>query len=701
MNRLANETSPYLLQHKDNPVDWYAWGDEAFAAARAADKPILLSVGYSACHWCHVMAHESFENAETAALMNEGFINIKVDREERPDVDAVYMQAVQALTGRGGWPMTVFLTPAGLPFYGGTYFPPEDRYGMPAFARVLQAVGEAFRDRRSDLETAGEQVRTHLTPPALMRGSTTLLTTAVLTDAVSSIGAAFDPAFGGFGQAPKFPPSMTLDFLLRHCYRTHDADVLDMVEKTLVAMAQGGMYDQVGGGFHRYSTDAVWLVPHFEKMLYDNALLARVYLDAFKVTGEPFYRRIVEETLDYVLREMTDASGGFYSSQDADSEGEEGKFFVWTLAELEAVLGEDAALMAAYFGASAEGNFHAEAGDHAGEEAVASNILHVAGDPEALATEHNLPPEALDDAITSAKAKLFAAREQRVHPGRDDKVITAWNGMMLRAFAEAGFVLDQPRYLDAAVRNATFLLEEMRPEGRLLRTWKRDAATDTGVAKINAYLEDHALLIDGLLATYQASFEARFLDAAVELTDAMLYLFWDEGVEGFYDTGRDHESLITRPRDFFDNATPSGTSVAADVLLRLAAITGNEDYQRRAVTVIRALTPLVEQAPTMFGRLLAATDYYLSRSQELAIVLPASAGRADPADGRILLDAIREAYLPNLILAGGVEGAAANTPLLQERTAIDGQPTAYLCEHFVCQMPATSPEELLRQLGVS
>ena len=754
-NRLAAETSPYLLQHADNPVDWYAWGEDAFAEAKRLDRPVLLSVGYSACHWCHVMAHESFEDPRIAALMNEAFVSVKVDREERPDVDAIYMQAVQALTGRGGWPMTVFLTPEGLPFFGGTYFPPEDRGGTPAFPRVLRAVAEAYRDKRGQVEAAGQQLLQSLSTTTHVRPGDQLLTESVLDQACEAMLANHDRDFGGFGRAPKFPAAMALDFLLRYYHRHKPAlsrvegrdSALEAVERSLQAMAHGGIYDQVGGGFHRYATDAVWLVPHFEKMLYDNALLARVYLDAWKVTGNPLYRRVVTETLDYVLREMTHPRGGFYSTQDADSEGEEGRFFLWTPPEIEAVLGADAEVIGRYYGVSEAGNFEGR------------NILHVAVPPERFLSENNVDPlslrvragaspaEGFETFLAEARRKVYAAREQRVHPGRDEKVLTAWNGLMLRAFAEAAFAFDSQTYRDAAVRNADFLLSAIRPNGRLLRSWK------DGVARLNGYLEDYACLIDGLLAVYQATFEARYLREAIARADEMIDLFWDEGVQGFFDTGRDHESLITRPRELFDNATPSGTSVAADVLLRLAVLTDNSDYERRASACLHALAPIIEQAATAFGRLLAALDFDLSPNQELAIVwpiafpLPQGEGqarpersrrgegepaRAEPAlskaegalearspasetvraelvEARELLDAIRASYLPNLLLVGAPEGdpstgsgraAADLTPLLRDRPAIDGKPTAYVCERYVCQAPTTDPAELRRQLGL-
>ncbi len=710
-NRLANETSPYLLQHKDNPVDWYAWGEEAFAASRDADKPILLSVGYSACHWCHVMAHESFEDEAIAAQMNKLFVNIKVDREERPDVDNIYMQAVQSLTGRGGWPMTVFLTPDGKPFYGGTYFPPADRPGVPGFPRLLEAVADAYNSKRQDVLNAGTQLVQAIASPARLQSGDALLTEQLLGDAAESMLSAHDDDFGGFGSAPKFPQAMTLDFLMRSHRRTHSPAALEAIHKTLRAMAQGGMYDQVGGGFHRYSTDAVWLVPHFEKMLYDNALLARLYLDAWKLTGEPFYRRITQETLDYVLREMTDASGSFYSTQDADSEGEEGKFFLWTIAELEAVLGkEDAGLIGDFFGAGPGGNFEG------------SNILHVRKPAEQFAADSGLSVEAFEAKLAAGKAKLYAAREQRVYPARDEKVLTAWNGLMLRAFAEAAVAFDSQPYRDAAVANADFLLRELRgagngraevgapplsksPESRLLRTWKPalSGVAGDGVARLNGYLEDYANLIDGLIATHAATFDGRYLSASVQLADEMIDLFWDDDVQGFFDTGRDHETLITRPRDFFDNATPSGTSVAVDVLLKLALLTDNDDYERRAAVCLRTLASYIENAPTAFGRLLAALDFHLSTPQELAIVLPSAEGvLPEPLEARGLLDTVRQLYTPNLLIVGGPSGQTDNpTPLLDDREARNGLPTAYLCERYVCQAPTTDPAELKTQIEVA
>jgi uncharacterized protein YyaL (SSP411 family) len=631
--------------------------------------------------------------------MNELFVNIKVDREERPDVDNIYMQAVQSMTGRGGWPMTVFLTEDGVPFYGGTYYPPEDRHGMPAFQRVLQAVAEAYKDKRTQVEVAGHDLLRRIGSPAQLKANEdAYLTEAILDGAADALLQAHDDDLGGFGPAPKFPQAMDLDFLLRYHHSTGKPEPLKAAEATLKAMANGGMYDQVGGGFHRYSTDDIWLVPHFEKMLYDNALLARVYLDAYKVTGDPFYERIARETLDYVLREMTDASGGFYSTQDADSEGEEGKFFLWTPAEIEQVLGEDADLIGRYYGATEGGNFEG------------SNILHVGRAAAGYASQRGLDLALFEAKLRDAKAKLYAAREQRIHPGRDEKVLTAWNGLMQRAFAEAAIAFDDHRYREAAVRNAAFLLTEMRPAGRLLRTWK------DGRARLNGYLEDYACLIDALIATHAATFEPRYLQTARELADEMLDLFWDDEVQGFFDTGKDHEKLVTRPRDFFDNATPAGTSVAVDVLLRLAALTDNPDYEDRATLCLRTLTPFIDQAPTAFGRLLSALEFYLARSQELAIVLPrkGSPSRRKPAlspvegvtgPGReevpntALMDPLRLLYTPNLLLAGAAGGNGGDvTPLLKDRPLIDGRPTAYVCERFLCQAPTTDPQELLAQV---
>jgi len=669
-NRLAHEASPYLRQHAENPVDWYPWGDEALRAAREQDKPILLSIGYAACHWCHVMAHESFEDAATAELMNRHFINVKVDREERPDLDSIYMSAVVALTGQGGWPMTVALTPDGRPFFGGTYYPPTPRHGMPAFRQVLLALAEAWQERRGDVEGSAGEIADHLRQTALAEalGGGGALSDDLLDQALNGLLRSFDSRLGGFGRAPKFPPSMTLEFLLRVYAQRGDAMSLHMAERTLEAMAHGGIYDQLGGGFARYSTDERWLVPHFEKMLYDNALLARVYLHAWQVTGKPLYRRVVEETLDFVMREMRHDGGGFYSSYDADSEGEEGKFYVWTAGEIRAALGDDAAGFMATYDVSETGNWEGH------------NILH-------------LPSGADEDQVAemaAARRTLFDIRAGRVPPGLDDKVLTAWNGLMLAAFAEAGRVLDRPDYTAAAVANAEFLHATMRrADGRLLRSWQAAA----GDARYNAYLEDYAFLADGLLALYETTFEPRWFAWARELADLMLAHFADPA-GGFFDTSDDHEALLHRPKDVQDNATPSGNGMAAHVLLRLGLFTGEGRYWDTAERMVAGLYEPMARYATAFAHWLGAAAFILSEPQELAVVGdPAAAGT------RALLDVAQRAYRPNLVVAAGEGAAAEVVPLLANRERLDGRAAAYVCRRFVCRRPVSDPVALAEQLG--
>ena len=682
-NRLIDETSPYLLQHAHNPVDWHPWGAEALARARAEDKPILLSIGYSACHWCHVMERESFEDDAIAALMNEHFVNIKVDREERPDLDAIYMEAVQMMTGSGGWPMTVFLTPECRPYYGGTYFPPEDRGGMPGFPRLLAAASQAYRTNKSEIERVTRQLAEQMGragQASFQRaGGFTPLTTEVMHQAYSQLATQFDHLNGGFGNAPKFPQPMTPEFLLRYYRHGFNARALEMVELTLQKMAYGGIYDQIGGGFHRYSTDAYWLVPHFEKMLYDNALLSRLYRHAWQITANPLYRRITEETLDYVLREMTDPAGAFYSAQDADSEGVEGKFFVWTPAELRPLLGDDADLVMGYYGVTERGNFEG------------ANILNVPRPPADYAAQNGITEADLQAAIGRARATLLPVREERVHPLRDDKALTGWNGLMLRSFAEAGAAFDRDDYRDAARRNAAFLLEHMRDSsGRILRTWRQ------GQAKLLGYLEDYACLADGLIALHEATLEPRWLQEAVAVADGMIALFWDDAVGGFYDTGIDHETLVIRPRDLFDNAQPCGGSVASDVLLRLGIITGNDDYTAKGVTPLRGLQQLLGRAPGATGHWLGALDFYVSLPKEIVIAGPPE----HPATAAMLAE-IGRRYLPNRVVVGMADPACPplpNSPLLAQRGLIDGAPTAYVCEHYTCQLPVTDAAALAAQL---
>ena len=679
-NRLINETSPYLLQHAQNPVDWYAWGEEALSRARAEDRPILLSIGYSACHWCHVMERESFENEDIAVLMNDNFVNIKVDREERPDLDAVYMEAVQMMTGSGGWPMTVFLTPEGRPYYGGTYFPPEDRGGMPGFPRLLAAASQAYHTNKGEIERVTRQLADQMGRTGQMPRGFTPLTTEVMHNAYSQLATQFDHLNGGFGSAPKFPQPMTPEFLLRYNRHGFNARALEMVELTLQKMAYGGMYDQVGGGFHRYSTDAYWLVPHFEKMLYDNALLARLYLHAWQVTGRPLYRRITEETLDYVLREMADPAGGFYSAQDADSEGVEGKFFVWTPDEIRPLLGDDADLVMGYYGVTERGNFEG------------ANILNVPRPPEEYAVQRGVSEGDLSAAVQRARVILLNVREQRVHPLLDDKVLTSWNGLMLRSFAEAGAALGRPDYLAAARDNADFLLSAMRDENRrLLRTWRN------GEAKLNGYLEDYACLADGMLSLHEATLEPRWLQEAVALAEGMVDLFWDDAVGGFYDTGKDHEDLVIRPRDVFDNAQPCGGSVASDVLLRLGVVTGNDDFSAKGATPLRAMQQLLGRAPSATGHWLGALDFYVSLPREIVIV----GAPEDPVTAS-MLNEVTQRFMPNRVLVGVTDSAhppLKDSPLLEQRVMLGGLPTAYVCENYACQLPVTDPTALAAQLA--
>ena len=679
-NRLASETSPYLLQHKDNPVDWYPWGEEALKRAREEDKPVLLSVGYSACHWCHVMERESFEDDETARMMNEHFVNVKVDREERPDIDSIYMAAVQALTHHGGWPMTVFLTPDGAPFYGGTYFPPIPSRGMPSFQQILLSVVDAYENRREEVLQNAQAVRDYLqASTAAVMPEAESAGIELLDRAAGALLSQLDRRFGGFGGAPKFPQAMNLEVLLRHHHRTGERSALDGVELTCRQMANGGIYDQLGGGFSRYSVDAYWLVPHFEKMLYDNALLSRLYLETYQATGDAFYRRIAEETLDYVLRDMTSEEGGFYSAEDADSEGEEGKFYVWTPGELETVLDpEEASLAARYWDVTERGNFEGK------------NILHVARPPEAVADEFGLSSEELWARIATIRAKLFAVREERVRPGRDEKILAAWNGLMLRSFALAARVTGRGDYREAAIENATFMVEKLKEDGRIHRSYK------DGRARFNGYLEDYAMVADGLVALYEATFETRWLVEADALLDAVSELFWDEEKRAFYDTPADHEELVTRPRDVYDNATPSGTSVATEVLLELALFLDRSDYRQRAEDVLDELAGGMEKVPSGFGRLLCALDLSISETREVAIV-----GDPEAPDTRDLLETVYAGYLPNKVVAGrgpDDDEAGGLIPLLAQRPAREGKATAYVCVHYACQTPTTDPQELSRQL---
>jgi uncharacterized protein YyaL (SSP411 family) len=646
MNRLAEETSPYLLQHKDNPVDWYPWGDEALARAREEGKPILVSIGYAACHWCHVMERESFENPQIAALMNERYVCIKVDREERPDVDAIYMDAVQALTGRGGWPLNAFLTPEGAPFYAGTYFPPEPRQGMPSWPQVVVAVAEAFHERRAEVDDTAQRLLPRLAGAAHLPPAAGELDAGALDAAQAALRAGYDREHGGFQSgAPKFPPTSAIEFLLGRGER-------EMALHTLRAMAAGAMYDQIGGGFARYSVDARWVIPHFEKMLYDNALLARAYLHGFQVSGEELFLRVCTETLDWALRDLRQDEGGFASSLDADSEGEEGRFYVWTPDEMRAVAG-DAAV--AYFGLGGPPNFEGNwAPVRAGRD--------------------------FDD-LPAIKAALREVRERRVWPGLDDKRLTAWNALMISALADAGGALERPDYVEAAVACAEFLWRDLRDDrGRLLRTYIR------GRAQLGAYLEDHAFLLEALLTLYGATFDPRWFTAARELADAILARFADDERGGFFATADDHEALVARRKELEDTPIPSGASSAAYGLLRLAALTGEHRYEAAADGVLQLLHGVAPQYPSAFGHVLQALDFRLAAVKEVAIVGP---------DAAPLEHVVRGAFRPHVVLAGG---PADGVPLLEGRDPVDGRAAAYVCEHFTCLRPVTAPDDLAQLL---
>jgi uncharacterized protein len=669
-NRLAQETSPYLLQHSENPVDWYPWGEEALARARAVDRPILLSVGYSACHWCHVMEHESFEDPATAAYMNEHFVNVKVDREERPDIDALYMEAVQAISGQGGWPMTVFLDPDGVPFYGGTYFPPDEGRGMPSFRMVMEAVVNSFHDRRDEIRERSGQMRDHLGAIGRIQPTAGPQDEAALSEAVADLLSRADRRRGGFGGAPKFPPATALELLLARGER-------EVVEGTLDAMLAGGIYDQLGGGFARYSVDAAWLIPHFEKMLYDNALLARAYLHGWQQLGHERYRRVCEETLDWALREMRGPEGGFYSAYDADSEGEEGRFYVWTPEEIHAALEGSApddathpsprfALqqveeLMRFYGVSERGNFEGR------------NILHLAEGADSPA------PEGLDE----MRRALYEERSRRIWPGLDDKRLTSWNALMIATLADAGAVLERDDYLGAARACAEFVFGRLcKEDGNLLRTYK------DGRAHLDAYLEDHAFLLEALLTLYEATFEPRWFQQAQSLADTMVSRFADPEHGGFFSTSNEHEALIARRKEIGDHPIPSGNSSAAFGLLRLAALSGDRRYEQQAESVLRLFAKPATQHPDSFTHLLRALDFHLSPTKEVALL---------GDDVAPLAKIVRAQHRPHLVLAAGPEGI--DTPqLLQSRTTIEGQPTAYVCEHFTCKAPVVDPQALKKVL---
>jgi uncharacterized protein YyaL (SSP411 family) len=672
-NHLASETSPYLLQHAENPVDWWPWCEEALALARRERKPILLSIGYAACHWCHVMERESFEDDETAALMNEHFVSIKVDREERPDLDAIYMQATQAMTGHGGWPMTVFLTPEGEPFYAGTYFPPEDRHGMPSFQRVLRGVADAWANRQDSVTHTTSSMRELYAASTERTRATGVLDEQLFSRVMSALVQRYDPRAGGFDAAPKFPPTMVLDFLLRQWARTGEAQALEMVTHTFRRMARGGIHDQVGGGFARYSVDGQWLVPHFEKMLYDNALLIRLGSHLWQATRDVEFRRVTEDTVGWVAREMTSPEGGFYSSLDADSEGHEGRFYVWDASELSALLGEDAALVKAYWGVTPEGNFEGR------------NVLFVPHDPEAVARAQGVTEPELRTAVERATRILYGAREERMRPARDEKILAGWNGLMLRALAEAARAFGDDGLRSLAVRNGEFLFASLVHDGRVLRSYKN------GESRIPGFLEDYAAIALGAVALYELTFERRWLDRARSLAESIMERFWDEEAQAFFDTASDAETLVTRPRDVTDNAIPSGSSLAIELLLILGDLFDDREHGTRARYLLETIAEPMARYPTAFGHALGAADMAVRGALEVAI----AGNPADAAFGT-LAGVVANRYVPSLVLAGGRGKGAKGIALLAGRESAEA--TAYVCRSYACDTPTRDAAELTEQL---
>lgn len=678
-NRLAHTTSPYLLQHAHNPVDWYPWGPEALQRARQEDKPIFLSIGYAACHWCHVMAHESFEDPNIAAQMNQHFINIKVDREERPDLDGIYMSAVVAFTGQGGWPMSVFLTPDLVPFYGGTYFPPRPRYGMPSFHEVLLALADYWYNQRDEVIQSGQRILEALLQQKTGNASGGSLTPETTRQATRALLSSYDGGHGGWGRAPKFPQPMALEFLLRR-YAAGDPKALETVQHALDAMSRGGMYDVVGGGFARYSTDADWLVPHFEKMLYDNAQLTSAYLHAWQISREPRYRQVVQETLDFVQRELLDPQGGFYSSLDADSEGVEGKFYVWTLDEIRTTLGETDELFEAAYGLTQDGNWEGKI------------VLQRAATDDELAERFGLPAAEISARLAQRHAQLLLQRNTRIRPGTDDKVLTSWNGLMLAAFAEAARALENDTYLLVAQVNADFILREMLLEGRLRRSWRQ------GQTSPEVFLEDYAALILGLLELYHSDFNPRWFVAAQTLTQEMITLFQDPD-GGFFDTTQKAETVLLRPKDLQDNATPSGNALATEALLKMAAFSENEEWLHLAEQSLTQVAGMVAEYPTAFSRWLSAADFSQNSTRQIALI-------GDPKEDSVemaeFLREIRDEYRPNTVVAAsGLPIPEGSPALLADRPMLDGKVTAYVCEGFVCKRPATSVSELKELLNVA
>lgn len=680
-NRLAKEKSPYLLQHAQNPVDWFAWGEEAFTKAEQEDKPVFLSIGYSTCHWCHVMEKESFENEEIAKILNENFVSIKVDREERPDVDNIYMQAVMAMTGGGGWPLSVFLTPDKKPFFGGTYFPPEERYGMPSFKNLLLTVAEAWKNKREELLQSASSITDFLQKET--ESETSLkLSPEILDKAFQEYADQFDSVYGGFGPAPKFPSPHNLSFLLRYYHRTKEPKSLEMVEKTLQKIAYGGINDHIGGGFHRYSTDARWLVPHFEKMLYDQATLSKAYLEAYQVTKNPLYAKVAREIFQYVQRDMTERGGGFYSAEDADSEGEEGKFYVWRPEEIQKILGEkEGEIFNSFYGITELGNFENQ-----------TSILNVNVTMEEFAKKNDIPLDKLQLILEEGKKKLFTQREKKVHPHKDDKILTDWNGLMISSLAYGSQVLGDKAYLTAAQRAADFILNKLQKDGKLLKRY-RDAE-----AKIPGYLDDYAFFIAGLIDLYEACFETKYLNEAMRLTEDMIESFWDSSGAGFYFNGKENEELISNTKEFYDGAIPSGNSVAALDLLRLGRLTMNTDWEKKASQMLKNFLGKIQKQPTASSQMLCALDFYLGPTKEIVL-----AGDLNSPETVDMLKTIHQKFLPNKVLAFHFDGKSGQDlekliPFSEGFKMQAGKTTAYVCENYVCQRPVNEINKLLELL---
>ncbi len=680
-NRLVNETSTYLLQHAYNPVDWYAWSPEALLKAREEDKPILLSIGYAACHWCHVMEHESFEDEATAKLMNENFVNIKVDREERTDLDEIYMKAVQMMTGHGGWPMTVFLTPELKPFFGGTYFPPQDRHGLPGFKKLLMGLTQAWKEQRQEILKSSEELTGHMRlmdeitkPDVEPELNANLLELG--TDKLSRI---FDHIWGGFGNAPKFPHTFSLNLAMRYAApnstgrAARKEECEEIFNTSLNKMAYGGIHDQIGGGFARYSVDRQWLVPHFEKMLYDNALLCKTYLEGYLLTKRTYWADVARGILDFVLRELTTEDGGFYSSLDADSEGEEGKFYVWDQSQVKAVLASDAEWFNEVFGVTAQGNF-----EHG------KSILHLVKSPEELTEKYGMTHADFWTKVRGCSEKLLHERSKRIRPGRDEKVLTSWNSLMITAFIDGYRVLKEPKYLDAAMRATDFIFNNLVKDGRLLRTWGQ------GKAKLNGYLDDYSYFVQTLLDLAEVDTNPKWIAEAERFINIMLEQFWDSKDGGLFYTSADHEELVTRPKSHYDGAIPSGASVAVFGLLRLAKITGKKEFENRAIELLKLYSPFMTRVPDQFSNFLCAIEFYLARETEVACLFKNDSN----SDAEPLLFNLFAHYLPNKVVLCSNEANTSKSPLLEGRRTVDGKPTAYICSNYTCDAPETDVSKL-------